>query len=199
MSPRNLELLFELGTMRHIARTWHQFGGLPFANLADHSMRVAWIAMMIGAKEGGDLGKIAQMALVHDVGETRTGDVHYVSRMYTKRNEELAIHDTLSETLLEEKMIPLWEEAEAKQTLEAKIVKDADNLDCDLEFVEQSVNGTVWGEEIQARRLAVRERLFTETARQLFDQIYQSNPHDWHRNGRNRLTAGDWSQPVKDR
>ena len=196
MLPRDVELLFEVGCMRHIPRTWREFGGIPFANLAEHTMRIAWIAMLIAQSEGGDVGKIVRMALVHDLGETRTGDVNYVTRLYVKRDEALAVSDTLASTSLEKDMKALWEEVEAKETLEAKIVKDADNLDCDLEFKEQASNGMTWNEDIREIRLKVRERLFTETAKQLFDLIHSANPHDWHRKNRNRLTAGDWSEPL---
>ena len=33
----DIDLIYEAGTLRHIDRAWRQFGGLPFANVAEHS------------------------------------------------------------------------------------------------------------------------------------------------------------------
>src|SRR2546422_11260389 len=101
-SNRNVAFLFEMGTLRHVARTWRQFGGLDFANVAEHSFRVAWIAMALAAEENADIGRVAQLALLHDLPESRTGDVNYVQRMHTVRNEDSALADTLEETSIEQ-------------------------------------------------------------------------------------------------
>jgi putative hydrolase of HD superfamily len=73
--------------------------------------------------------------------ESRSGDLHYVSRQYSSRDESKAIQDTLGQTILEKELIELWEEYEEKKTKEAQIVKDADNLDVDLELKEQEERG----------------------------------------------------------
>jgi len=44
---RDVEFLFEVGTLRLIDRTWRQFGGANFANVAEHTFRVMWIAALI--------------------------------------------------------------------------------------------------------------------------------------------------------
>jgi hypothetical protein len=46
-------------------------------------VRVAWIALLLARYEGvGDPGVIVQMALVHDIAETRTSDFSYVQWLY---------------------------------------------------------------------------------------------------------------------
>jgi putative hydrolase of HD superfamily len=187
-----VELLFELGTMRHIERTWRQFGGLGLANNAEHSFRVAWLAWMIGSAEGADVGKVVRIALLHDVPETRTGDVNYLTRMYTKRNDDLAVQDQFGATGVEDEAHALWAEYEARETLEAKVVKDADTIDCDLDLRETRVAGTLH-DVLHESRLAASAKLYTETARELFARIYDSEPHAWHTTGRNRKTSGDWA------
>jgi len=190
---RDIELLYELGTLRHIQRVWEQMLGPGFANLAEHHFRLAWIAMTIGKREGADLGKVARLALVHDVAESRTGDVHYVSRQYTERNEHQAIRDTLAGTALEEEFVQLWDEYEAKSSLEAKCVKDADNLDVNFELRERAAQGNTLDAEWRAYRdKMVYVKLYTQTARDLWHAVANSNPNDWHTKGKNRFTAGDW-------
>jgi putative hydrolase of HD superfamily len=193
---RDLDLLFELGSMRHLSRTWTQFLRGDVANLSDHIFRVVWTALIIAKYEGvTTTEKILKMALVHDVSESRTGDVHYLSREYTKRDEELAIKDVLKDTVLEEEFVALWVECEEKKTIEAQIVKDADNLDVDLELHEQPYSDPRLIDGMQRiRKEAVYPKLYTKTAKRLWKQIQTANPHDWHLKGRNRFNNGDWSK-----
>ena len=76
------------------------------------------------------------MALVHDISEIRSVDTEYISRQYTTRHEEEAVRDTLGGTCLQDYYMALAEEVEARETIESKIVKDADTLDCDFEIRE---------------------------------------------------------------
>ena len=98
MAPRDVELSFEIGTLRHVARNWRQFGGLDFANVAEHSFRVAWLAMLIAAREGSDPGRAAVLAIIHDTPETRVGDRNYVQRVHVDQHVEDAIRGTLDGT-----------------------------------------------------------------------------------------------------
>ncbi|HYG83476.1 MAG TPA: HD domain-containing protein [Verrucomicrobiae bacterium] len=195
-SPQDINFLFEMGSIRFIDRMWRRFLRYDFANLAEHHFRMFWIAMMIAShEEGVDTGKIAKMVLVHDIAESRAGDVDYLARQYVERNEQLAIKDMLAGTALEKEFYALWEEYEARESLEAKIVKDADNLDVDFELAEQSVRGGVLHDEWKDNRAFVaKEKLYTATAKQLFEQLTTANPHDWHLTGRNRRNSGDWQK-----
>jgi putative hydrolase of HD superfamily len=191
---RDIEFLFEIGQLRLIKRMWQRFFQSDIADLSDHIFRVAWIALMIAKREGKvNEEKLLKMALVHDISESRTGDVDYIARQYTKRDEELATSDMLKDTALEEEMCVIWKEYEERESLEAKIVKDADNLDVDLELKEQSIQ-TVAVDWLGNRKKLVRSKLYTKTAQKYFDAIYKSDMHDWHLKGRNRFNAGDWKE-----
>ena len=206
INTRDIELLFELGCLRFIDRTWRQFLGADFANLAEHTLRVTWLSLIIAKYEESqssnlkiDYEKLLKMAIVHDLSESRAGDVHYVSRLYTQRDEEKAIKDTLQKTVLSDEFIDLWKEYEKRKSEEARIVKDADILDVDLELQEQAARGvTLKAEWYENRKVGASQKLSTNTARVLWDKIYKSNPHDWHNLGKNRFTQGDW-KPSKDR
>lgn len=188
---RDAELLYEVGTLRHIARTWVQFGGEPLANVAEHTLRVAWIGIILAAHEGADAGRVAQLALVHDLSEGRTGDAHYLASMYVERNERGAVRDSVAATALEDGVADLWREWEEGVTLEARIVSDADSLDVDLELMEWAARGhlpSTWN----GIRKSIDRQLHTPTAQRLVAAIRATDPHDWHMRGRNRATAGDW-------
>ncbi len=191
---RNLELLYEIGCLRFIPRSWQRFFNPNFQNLAEHHLRVIWIALLIAKMEKvKDTDKIMKMALIHDIAESRAGDVDYLSRQYVQRAEDLGIKDMLFETLFEQEFLTLWKEYEERKSMESKIVKDADGLDVDLELKEQESMGVPLRKKWRgSRRYAVRDRLFTKSAKKLWDQIQTSDPHDWHVKGRNRYNGGDW-------
>ncbi|QQG49627.1 MAG: HD domain-containing protein [Candidatus Berkelbacteria bacterium] len=192
----DINFLFEVGTLRHVQRTWRQFLGADFANVSEHTFRLMWVALLIASKEKEVNGeKLLKMALVHDLPESRTGDVHYVSRLYTTRNEQLAINDMLASTSLKE-FVDIWEEYERFDCIEAKIVKDADTLDVELELREQQVHGSplkkLWG--ARRRQQVKGHKLYTKTAKTLWDEIENADPHAWHFQARNRHNSGDWKR-----
>jgi len=199
-SKKDLEFLYELGCFRFVSRVWVQLLHPNFQNNAEHTFRVIWISMILAKYEGiKNLEKVIKMALIHDIPESRTGDVHYISRQYTKRNEDLAVTDILTGTALEE-FIQIWKEYENRQSIEAKIVKDADNLDVDLELQEQEAKGVTLKSAFKVhRKAAISKSLYTASARKLWKEIQTSNPHDWHLNARNRFNDGDWKPAAKSK
>lgn len=198
-SKKNADILYELGTLRFVDRSWKQFHITDNANVTEHIFRVQMIALLLARMEGIEdkniLGRIALMALFHDVPECRTGDVALISREYTERKEELAIKEMFEGTLLADLAVSMWQEAYEKQSIEAKIVKDADNLDCDLEMQEMKVRGQETVKTFMVTRERVRaEKLYTESAKKLWDEIYEVGALDWVMKARNRLNSGDWKK-----
>lgn len=192
---RDIELLFEIGTFRHLDRVWKQFLDPSVANNTEHTFRVAWIALTIARYEKtGDHEKILKMALLHDLDETRCGDVHYLSRQYVVRKTKEAIEDIFAETVHSEEMKGLFDEYEKRESVESKIVKDADNVDVEFELREQRAKGHSIGDILQKDRDAMLyPKLFTATAKKLWDEIKKSDPHDWHLTSpKNRFRGGDW-------
>ena len=179
---RDIDFLYEVGTLRFATRTWNQFLNPNSQNLTEHSLRVAWIALVLAKHEGvTDTSKVLKMALVHDVSESRSVDVNYVSRQYADRHEDKAIHDTLGGTAVFDEMLPIWEEYEKRESLESKIVKDADHLDVDLELKELEAMGNTLGKALySSREQAIETRFYTNTARQMWEAIQNSDPHHWH-------------------
>jgi len=193
---REVDFLHEVGTLRYISRTWKQFFAPATENLAEHILRVTWTALTIAKHEGvTNTDKIIKMALVHDLSESRSVDVHYVSRLYAERFEAAAIRDTLAGTALAAEFIELWEECEKRDTIEAKIIKDADNLEVDLELQELAAMGYTIKNALKEVRQQVGEtKLYTETAKKMWQAIQKSDPHHWHVTAKNRLTSGDWKK-----
>lgn len=193
MKDRDVEFLFEMGQIRYIQRLWRRFLTPEFENLAEHTFRVAWIALMVGKHEGADLGKVAKMALVHDITESRIGDVDEVSRVYVERKEEMAIKEMLKGTEIEAEFLGLWEEYEKRESLEAKVVKDSDNIDIDMELQEQASRGNDL-RKVLPRDIIANTKMYTQTGKKLIKDVQKADPHAWHINAKNRRNIGDWKE-----
>lgn len=127
------------------------------------------------------------MAMIHDVGESRTGDTNPVSREYNRQDEDRAIQDIFKGTFWEKEAIALYREYKERKTMEAKIVKDADNLEVDLETIEQDYKGYHKPAFWDKMRNIKGSHLYTKTARTLYKKIKSADPHDWHVNSPNRF------------
>jgi len=193
---RDIEFLYEIGCLRYVQRQWRQFMNPEFENLSEHILRVTWIALTIAKNEKNvDTAKLIKMALVHDISESRSVDVHYLSRQFAVRKEAEAITETLADTSVGEEFLALWHEYEERSCIEAKIVKDADNLDVDFELQEQSYRGFKLKEKwAEMRKHVAENKLYTKTAKKMWKQIYKTDPNDWHNNGSTRSNTGDWKK-----
>lgn len=184
---KDIDFLFEIGSMRFLERTWKRFLNNDFANVTEHTFRVMWISMMLAKYEKAkDINKVILMALLHDVPESRTGDVNYLYRCYTERNEKQAFEDIFNETSFSNEFKDIWGEYEERKTIESKIVKDADLLDVELELAEQRSKGdfigSIW---LKERDNKIKSKLHTKSAKKFWEEIRKADPHGWHLKGRN--------------
>lgn len=183
MDNRNLEFLYELGSLKNIQRGWRQHLAMDVENVLEHTIRVVWLALIISKMEGkGDENKILKMALVHDMSETRTSDLSYVQKVYVKADEEKSAEHLFDKTLVED-YLDILKEYDKRESIEAKIVKDADNLEVDLELMELEERGSKLREKWNTdenRKKVRNEKLYTESAKKLWDDIQTSDPSSWH-------------------
>jgi putative hydrolase of HD superfamily len=187
---RDIDFLYEIASLRNVPRGWRQHLGFDVASDLEHTFRLIWLALLISRMEKlGDENLIIKMALVHDVAETRTSDHSYVQKVYVTADDERAADDMFKGTSFAD-LREVLKQYEKRDTIEAKIVKDADNLDIDLELKEIEELGSKLPQKwTQNNRKLVRdEKLYTESAKQLWDQIQASDPSNWHRNMNKWLT-----------
>lgn len=106
--------------------------------MAEHINRVCYVGYCLAKMNGTvDSGKVVQMCLFHDVSESRISDLNYVHQKYTERFEEKAHQDLADSLPFGENIKELLDEYEARESLESKLVKDADNLEWILALKEQ--------------------------------------------------------------
>ena len=188
VNKRDIEFLFEVGSLRNVQRGWRQHLGMDCASVLEHTLRVIWLALILARKEKvKNEEKIIKMALIHDIAEIRTADHSYVQKIYVKEHGDLAAKDIFAKTSLANFYKDIVEEYEKRKSKEAKIVKDADNLDIDLELKELAERGSQLPKKWRRFRKQVRnEKLYTKSAKELWNKIQEANIADWH------LTANKW-------
>ncbi len=136
-ADRLCDLLLQANRMKTTPRTgWAQRGVPAVESVADHSHGVALTALLLCEAVGADLdrGKVLTMAVLHDLPEAVTGDLSLgASRLLpsgAKPLLESAAMDELGAGLpLFVGWRTVWDEFEAQESAEAKLVRDADRLD----------------------------------------------------------------------
>lgn len=177
MTKRNIEFLFEVGMLKKTPRTGYQFLGSGGESVADHSFRTAVIGYVLASQEpGADRNKVVLMCLFHDFPEARTGDHNYVNKKYVKTDEERAVQDQVRELNFGDEIVDLFREFNGCDTLEARLAKDADQLDLILELKGQLDSGNPNAKDWLSYAV---KRIITDGAKQMAQEILTTNSSDW--------------------
>ncbi len=122
-------------------------------NDAMHIFKLSFLVMLIAPylKNNVDYTKMLELALVHDIAESKTGDytaanqlAHPEIKKEKQKKENAAIKElkAMLPPPLNKKIYALYQEYEKKETLEAKIVSALDKLEANLQ-ANQYQNGDV--------------------------------------------------------
>lgn len=152
---RLAEFIFEAGQLRHTPRSGYEFLGSGKESVAEHSFRTAIIGYALARRAGADPCRTAMLCLFHDVPEARTADMNYVNKRYVQVDDRRAMEDACTGTGLEDDLLPLFEELAQKESLEAQLAHDADQLDLIFNLRREQDLGnpyaTAWLENVNAR------------------------------------------------
>lgn len=131
---RIIDTLIRLDPLADLPRTgWLLRGVRPCESVADHSYGVALVTLLLTdalRAEGHEVDgeRALRMALIHDAPEARTGDVPMPVKTPEAERALDELDAGLARELLPEGLFETWREAEAAESLEARIVKAADKL-----------------------------------------------------------------------
>ena len=154
-------------------------------SVAAHSFSTALLAYFLAKqlqKEGEkiDPDKVLKMGLVHDIGETIVGDVGtFVKGMaggVFKDIEEEGVKALVGGLDSEREIIELVEEYNERKTLEARVVKVADNLDA-----------LAQAKGVPGASDALKD----------FKQVYHITKFDWHKKAVDLILNGE-VEPARD-
>jgi putative hydrolase of HD superfamily len=138
-----LSVLLELQRLKRLDRTGWVLRGLPpgAESVAAHSYGVAAAAMLLADEcaargVGVDVERVLRLALLHDLQETRTGDMprtvaDYYGKDVRRAAERAAFDDIMrgAGATRAAAYAELHEDYESRASLEARLVKAADVID----------------------------------------------------------------------
>jgi putative hydrolase of HD superfamily len=170
-------LLFEARMLKEIPRSGFHFLGSGKESIAEHTFSTTFIAYVMSQLEPDiDALKLISMCLVHDLPETRIGDLNTVHKTYVTANEVKAVKDITASLPFGASIANLIDEFNAGNSPEAKLAYDADQLSLILELKTLSDIGYAPPDKWLP---PVLKRLKTETAKKIARSIMQTNRDEW--------------------
>jgi putative hydrolase of HD superfamily len=169
--------VYETNIHSKTPRSGFWFLGSGDQSVAEHLFHTAMIAYALSYLEPkADKKKVILMALFHDIGEGRTSDHNYIHQRYGRLAEASAVEDISKSVPFGAEIYELFKEEQERKTLEAKLVKDADQL----EWIT-----TLRGEEAKGNKKATEwikiamKRLKTDSAKKLGKVLIKTHVDSW--------------------
>ena len=133
MNPRELlEIMTLAERLKDTTRHCYTSKG-RHESVAEHCWMMTLMAFMIKEEfPEADMDKVIRMCIIHDLGEAFTGDIPVFNKTEADEQREESLLQNWVRSLPKEKaeeMLALYEEMEARETLEAKIYKTIDGLE----------------------------------------------------------------------
>ena len=186
------DFLFEVGMLSKTPRSGYQFLGSGRESVAEHVLRTVFIGYAL-CKLDPSLNelRVLKMCILHDLPEARTGDMNYVNKKYVEVNEAKAVRELTEGLFFGGDIRQAIDEFNARETQEAKTVRDADQIALILQLKECGDLGNKYSDEWIQYAL---QRLVTEEGKVLAARIIQTDSShwwfkeksDWWINGSNR-------------
>lgn len=136
---RMVEFLHLAGRLKQTARAgWKLRGIAGPESVADHTFRVALMALVLARDADLDRERCVAIALVHDLGESIVGDITPYDGVAAeeKRRREREAMARLSQLTGGPELLELWEEYDRGATPEARFVKELDKLETVVQAAE---------------------------------------------------------------
>lgn len=169
--------LFETGMLKRTPRSGLQFLGSGKESVAEHSFRVVMIGYALAKLlPEADEHRVLKMTLLHDLLESRTGDLNYVNKKYLAVDEQKAVNELADTLPFGEELKTLFKEFRAKETLESLIANDADQLELILMLKEYGDLGNKYTKDWMSYAL---KRLHTAPAQDLAQTILATDSAEW--------------------
>ncbi len=158
-------------------RSGFTFLGSGKQSVAEHLNRVTYIGYVLSKLiPGTDTSKVMRMCLFHDLAEAKTSDLNYVHQKYAKTDESKVLVELSEELPFGNEIKNLVEEHNAGESIEAKISRDADQLELLLSLKEQLDIGNTRAKTWITPAI---KRLKTPEAQNLAEIIIKTDSDHW--------------------
>lgn len=172
-----VDFLFECGILSKTPRSFHHFLGTGHQSVAEHINRTMYVCYALASmRKGVRVERMLMMCLFHDFAEGRTSDLNYVHQKYVVANEKKAIKELTDSIPFGAGIHGLLDEYSKRRSVEAKLARDADQLELILSLKEQLDLGNS-----SARRWfpSALKRLKTPEAKTLAKKILRTDSSRW--------------------
>ena len=169
--------LFETGMLSKTPRSGYQFLGSGKESVAEHTLRTVFVGYTL-CKTDASLNelRVLKMCVFHDLPEARTGDMNYVNKKYVKVDEEKAVRELTEDLPFGSDIKSSIDEFNRKETKEALIARDADQIALILQLKEYGDLGNKYAEEWINFAM---QRLSTEAGKKLAQRVIKTDSSDW--------------------
>ena len=136
-------------TLKKLRRTGWQLRGIREGeSIADHCFGVVFLTHFLSSVVSAkiDRSRAVSIAIIHEIGETRIGDIPYVTLKYFEsksKMETMAVGDVLKPLgeKVSKESLELFDEFESGTTIEGRFVKAVDKLEMLITAAEYEKSG----------------------------------------------------------
>ena len=162
MKPRELlDILTVAERLKDVTRHCYTSGG-RHESVAEHCWMMTLMAFLMKEEfPEADMDKVIRMCIIHDLGEAFTGDIPVFNKTAEDEEKEESLLRAWVRSLPKEKadeMLSLYEEMDARETLEAKIYKTIDGLEAVIQHNFSDIS-TWLPNEYQLNQTYAQERV----------------------------------------
>lgn len=160
------DFMFQLDALKSVNRRTYINGGERVENSAEHSWHLAMACWAFAEllQDDYDVLKLVKLALIHDLGEVGVGDTF----LYSDNRSDAHIEERKSVKQIAahpgnpiKDIVDLWEEQEAGQSKEARLLKVIDRL---LPFLHNMTSeGRAWRDNGVYRHQVLKMNQFIES------------------------------------
>ncbi len=170
--------LFEVGMLNRTPRSGFMFLGTGQQSVSEHIQRMIHIAFLLAraSQEKIDELRLLHLVMFHDLPEARTGDHNYVNKKYVQEDLDKLLAEGETQWPHGKEVAGYVREFEARDTPEAKLASDADQLELLLMLKEQADLGNT---QTEAWVTALLARLRTDAGKRLAQEILATRWDDW--------------------
>lgn len=186
-------LIYEAAVVKRTLRTGWQRLGDNSEGVGEHSFMTAVIAYLLARKIQSqndpsrtvNMEKTLVMSIFHDFHEGRTGEMDKLAKFYMDRHEDRANQDIFG--AIDQPLLETLNEYETKETLEARLVYEANiiafGVECKILIEKGNTNAREW-------LSSNSERLRLPESVELMKLLSEMNSHDWWKSIRLEILEG---------
>lgn len=174
--------IYESGILAKTPRSGLWSLGTGRQSVAEHLYRTTMIGYALAhLVPKASKQRLLFLCLMHDFAEGRTSDLNYVHQKYGRLAESQAFDDIARILPFGKEMRAAYIEEQARTTLEAKLAKDADQLEWLATLCEEAAKGNA---KAKTWAKIALKRLKTPAAKKLGKLLLLTHPDAWWFNER---------------